>query len=290
MKDESGAAAPATEPAQVAPAESEPATQVESVPNAEAAPENAETPKDQEQPQELDTEQKRQSRSERYRRKISALSGVIERTETEKQELQKEVEALRKAKASDQPPNPADFQGGDYDPAYIAKLAAHESLKAITARLDEREQKDTQDRQRQSAQSAQKKLDESAEKIRGLVPDFDKTLQAFLEDGGEFSPHVKAALHSSGEKAPLLAYQLAKNPDLADRLNGMSPQEALLEIGELRAKASLPTAKTKSSAPPPLKNPVGGASKSVDLATLAKNDDATAYWIARRQQMKAGAP
>lgn len=286
MTDETGAAAPVTEQAVTAPAEIEKATPDTSV-QSDAVQENADANATENKSE--DAEKKSQSRSERYRRKISALSGVIERNETRTQELERELETLKKAKASDTAPNPADFPSGEWDPGYIAKLSAHEALKAVNAKLDEREQQDTKSRQQLAAERAQKSLDDSAAKVRERLTDFDETLKTFLDEGGEFAPHVRAAVAASGERAALVAYQLAKDPDLVDRLNAMSREEALLEIGELRAKARLPEPKKQTQASAPLATVKGGAAPAQDYASLAKNDDATAYWTARRAQMKARA-
>ena len=65
--------------------------------------------------------------------------------------------------------------------------------------------------------------------------------------------------------------------------------DAAREIGRLEARVSLPNPKTKTSAPPPLKTPTGGASPPADLTSLAKSDDATAYWKMREAQQKARA-
>lgn len=286
MTETEGAAAPATEQAVIVPAETEQATPTESV-QTDAQTENADT-KAPEQTSE-DTEKKAQSRSERYRRKISAQAGVIERIETERQELRRQLESLQKSKATDTPPNPSEFANGEWDPAYIAKLSAHESLKAVRAQLDEREQREATERQKQAATSAHQRLEESAAKVRERLPDFDETLKAFLDDGGEFAPHVQAAVSASGERAAIVAYNLAKDPELVERLNAMPREEALMEIGELRAKARLPEPRTQTKAPAPITALKGGAAPGTDINRLAKSDDVSAYAAARKAQMKARA-
>lgn len=293
MSDEQVAAAAATnEQTQPGAAAVEQATPKEGIRDVDAPLENAEPKIETTEPvvsEEAQEEQKRLSRSQRYQRKISALSGVIERSEAEKQQLRQENETLKKAKTTDAAPNPADFPNGEWDSGYIAKLAAHETLKTVRPELDARKQSDEQERQSNAAKTASQKVADSAAKARERIADFDETLQAFREDGGEFAPHVRDALIASGDKGPLIAYNLAKDPDLADRLNAMSPQEALLEIGELRAKAALPERKTLTKAPAPLAAVKGGAAPTADIHALAKSDDADAYIAARRAQRKARA-
>ncbi len=283
MSDTEGAATPTNEQPQAAAVEQ--ATPAESIRDVDAPLENAEPKVEAEPaPDAAQEEAKRLSRSQRYQRKISAQAGVIDRIEAERQQLAKENEELKKAKTTDAAPNPADFPNGEWDSGYISKLAAHEALKAVRPELDARKQSDEQERQTNAAKTARQKLDDNAAKAREHIPDFDQTLDAFREDGGEFAPHVKEAIFASGDKAALIIYNLAKDPDHADRLNGMSPQEVLIEIGELRAKASLPERKTTTKAPAPLSTLRGGAAPSVDVHALAKNDDATAYIEARRKR------
>lgn len=283
MSDTYGAAAPTNEqPNQAAAVEQ--ATPTESVRDLDAPLENAE-PKvetDKPVPDAAQEEAKRLSRSQRYQRKISALAGVNERAHAENQTLKQELEALKKAKAPDAGPKPEDFPNGEWDPAYLAKLAAHEALKAVRPELDARNQRDEQERQSNAAKTQSQKLEESAAKVRERLPDFDDTLKAFIDDGGEFAPHVRAAINASGDKAALIIYNLAKDADLADKLNGMSREEVLIEIGELRAKAALPERKTTTKAPAPLSAVKGGAAPTVTLASLADSDDVSGYVKARR--------
>ena len=99
----------------------------------------------------------------------------------------------------------------------------------------------------------QERLDET----RGKIPDFDKVLAE--AKGREVKPHVTELVVES-EKGGLLAYYLAKNPDVLTKLNGMSERDATKEVGRLEARLTLAKPKTATAAPAPAKQ-VSGSSK-----------------------------
>lgn len=284
MTDETGAAAPATEQAQPAPAETEQATSIAGV-QPDAALENAETQGNQEQTEGDEGDRpKRRSTSERYRRKISAQAGVIERLAAEKEELERK---LSSPKAEPDLPKPSDYPGGEYDPQYVADLAATKAEQKISAKLDDRDRKTAKERADDGARTALQEFEKRAEKVKTAVPDFDETLEAFVEDGGSFAPHVARRLHKAGEKGPMLAYHLAKNPELTDELNSMSAEDAAAEIARLEAKTSLPQPRTQTKAPAPLAGLKGGAAPSRDVHALAKSDDVSDFIKLRNEQERA---
>lgn len=76
--------------------------------------------------------------------------------------------------------------------------------------------------------------------------------------------HVAAAIMDA-EQGPELAYFLAKNPDVADKLNEMSPMRAAVELGKIEATLAKPAEPPKlretrqTQAPAPI-NPVQAGS------------------------------
>lgn len=106
------------------------------------------------------------------------------------------------------------------------------------------------------------------------MPDYHEVV------GGSDVPaeaHVLEAILDS-EQGPQLAYHLAKHPDVAQRLNEMTPVQAAREIGRLEAqlaqpKTETPPPKRTTNAPPPI-NPVRGSNgqftKSPDQMTDAE--------------------
>lgn len=286
MTDETGAAAPATELAQAAPAETELATpKIESIPNAEASPENTETPAtetEQTPEEESSDEPKKLNRTQRLQRKAARLSTMVA-------EQAAELEKLRQTSsksAADSEPKETDYNG-DWT-KYQADYAAWKATQNIRGVLEERDQREAATRLNERRQEANDEFQERAEQIKANVPDFDKTIEDFAKSGGKFAPHVIEELLES-DKGPMLAYQIAKTPGLAAELNALSPRDTAREIGRLEAKVSLPQPKKQTQAPAPLTALKGGAAPTTDLARLAKSDDVSGYWAARKAQQKASA-
>lgn len=283
MTDNEGAAAPATEQAQTAPAASEQATSQESVSQAADATEEinetegtegAETTSEEGQ-----DKPRRRSTSDRYRRKISAQAGVIERIEAERQELARKLAEVT-AKDNDPEPKPEDYQGGEYDPKFQRDMAAHAGRNEAKKQFAE-----FQAGNRNSPQAEQDPL---VEKARREYPDLDKRAQEFVNDGGTFAPQITQALREVDNGHAVLNY-LIDHPDFADDLNGMSPLKAAFEIKRVSDNLSRPRTKATTSAQRPITPPSGGASPPVDLHSLAKSEDASAYIAQRRMEKNARA-
>lgn len=281
MTEETWAAAPATELAPVAPAETEQATPKESIANAEASTENAEKPETEQSPEgETPDEPRKLNRTQRLQRKAARLSTMVA-------EQAAELERLRQAASksdAESEPKEADYNG-DWT-KFQAEYAAWKAAQTVERKFNEREQRETAARLNERKQEALDEFQERSEQIKAAVPDFDKTISEFERSGGKFAPHVIEELLES-DKGPLLAYQLAKNPSLASELNALSPRDAAREIGRLEAKVSLPQPKKQTQAPAPIKPPSGGASPAKDLHALAKSDDISAYVKLRNEEEAA---
>lgn len=285
MTEETGAVAPATEQAAIAPAGTETTTPTPSVPDGEAATVQAETTEgtETEQPDSEgdgdSTARPKLTRNQRLQRKAARLSTMVA-------EQAAELERLRASSSkadTDSEPKEADYNG-DWT-KYQAEYAAWRAGQVIERKLSEREQRDTTQRLQEKVQEANDDFLERVEDIKPRIPDYDEAIIAFTKSGGQFAPHVQEELRDS-EKGPLLAYQLAKNPALAAELNAMSPRDAAREIGRLEAKTSLPQPKKQTQAPAPLAAVKGGATPSKDLNELAKSEDISEF-IKASQARKA---
>ena len=96
------------------------------------------------------------------------------------------------------------------------------------------------------------------------------------------APHVLESILDS-DVGPQLAYHLAKHPDVAERLNAMTPVQAAREIGRLEAAVTgpvaaqpTPPAKRTTTAPAPI-NPVRGGNGQFTKPVEAMSD---AEWYA----------
>ena len=137
-------------------------------------------------------------------------------------------------------PTPGQFE--DYG-EYIEALTDWTTNQALSAREAEREAA-------QKQQAAVQTWAERQTAARAALPDYDQVV------GGADIPvarHVAEVLLDS-DQGPALAYHLAKNPDVAARLNGLSPVASAREIGRIEAGLSAqasPAPAKLSNAPPP---------------------------------------
>ncbi|CAB4200641.1 hypothetical protein UFOVP1349_58, partial [uncultured Caudovirales phage] len=248
-------------------------------PASEASTENAEPKADETSEGEESDKPNKLSRNQRLQRKAARLSTMVAEQAARIEELQRSSN-----RPDETEPNEAEYNG-DWT-KFQADYAAWKAAKTVTAKFDEREQRDNAARLQERRQESIEDFQERAEQVKVGIADFDKTLEAFANNGGKFAGHVREELLES-DKGPMLAYQLAKNPQLAAELNAMSPRDAAREFGRLEAKVSLPQPKRQTQAPAPLSALTGGAAKSTDIYALAKSDDASAYIAARKAEQKA---
>lgn len=99
------------------------------------------------------------------------------------------------------------------------------------------------------------------------------------------APHVLESILDS-DVGPQLAYHLAKHPDVAERLNAMTPVQAAREIGRLEAAVTgpattqpTPPAKRTTTAPAPI-NPVRGGNGQFTKPVEAMSD--AEWYVANR--------
>ena len=84
-------------------------------------------------------------------------------------------------------------------------------------------------------------------------------------------PHVVEALMEA-DHGPELAYHLAKNPAVVERLNAMSPAKAAMEVARLEAQITAPAARPTTKAPAPV-NPLRPAPALQSDLAKAQMDD-----------------
>lgn len=198
-----------------------------------------------------------------------------------------QAEAARKP-PEPPPEKPTPDKYDDYG-AYVEALTEFKADERVKAALDadrKQQAEKTQTETRQSTWQTRK-----AEAAKAL-PDIDAVLES---SDVPVANHVSAELLDS-EFGPQIAYKLANDRALADKLNAMSPTQAAREIGRLEAgyvtapaaadpdppadPIPEPVVKKTTSAPPPVK-PIGqGRSTAVDLSKANMDD----YVAARKAQ------
>lgn len=186
-------------------------------------------------------------------------------------------QAQPSAEAANQEPNPDQFD--DYG-KYVKALVKWNTEQTLA-------QQQADNNTRKVAETRVQTFTERLNDARGRIADFDAVV-----GGSEvpLSQHVGEILQES-EKGGDLAYHFAKNPEILQRLNGMSERAAAMEIGRIEAsmagkapaQAAAPAvpAKKITNAPTPANTGVGaGRSTTPDLAGMGMDD----YIAARAKQ------
>lgn len=186
--------------------------------------------------------------------------------------------ASQKAPTTDKEPTPDQFENYDL---YIKALAIHAAKAAVSSAASQ-----TASQHVRTAEDSiwASKLAET----QGRISDYQAIVGASDQ---EVAPHVIEAIKAA-ELGPELVYHLAKNPDLASRLNGLSPARAAIELGRIEATLGTPPRevetpreaavppKPASNAPDPIKPIAAPRNTSVNLETAEMTD----YIAARRKQ------
>lgn len=243
--------------------------QVAEVP--QEAPKEEPSPEPQPKP-----EDKKPTGYERVKAKNAALQAQLEEAQrklAETQAAQPKVEAKGK-------PDPKDYEGKDWS-EYYADLAEWTAEQKLDAKLKEREAREKEESLKTEAQKRQRDYEAKVKEFAKTAPDFHDVTEAY---DGPFNQTIAQALLES-DMGPQIAYHLAKNPEEAEVLDGMSYGQVARYFGKLEAKLEAPktpTVKT-TNAPPPIK-PVGGSAKGSYDPFASKGDDYEAYAEWRRQQ------
>lgn len=181
-------------------------------------------------------------------------------------------QAQQSAPAAPTKPTPDKYD--DYGD-YVEALTDWKTEQAVAKRME-------QDSTRKVAETRSQTFAERQVATRAVLPDYDAVVGA---SETPIANHVGEAILES-DRGPELAYHFAKNPDVLQNLNGMTPMQAAREIGKLEATLPTKTApvvpsKKLSTTPAPANANVtqGRASQPV-LATASMDE----YMAQRKSQ------
>jgi hypothetical protein len=147
-----------------------------------------------------------------------------------------------------------------------------------------------QDAEAKQAQERQKVIETWASKVQAAkasMPDFDDIVAS---SDVVVNDDIRDAILES-DVGPQILYHLAENDDVAKRIAGLTPKQALREIGKLEARFEAketkpePTPITRSKAPAPI-NPLRG-SNPADVP-LSANGEWHGTFQAWKEARKAG--
>jgi hypothetical protein len=146
-----------------------------------------------------------------------------------------------------------------------------------------------QDAEAKEAQERQKVIETWASKVQAAkasMPDFDDIVAS---SDVVVNDDIRDAILES-DVGPQILYHLAENDDVAKRIAGLSPKQALREIGKLEARFEVketapPPPITRSKAPAPI-NPLRGSSPA-DVP-MSANGEWHGTFQAWKEARKAG--
>lgn len=180
-----------------------------------------------------------------------------------------------------QEPKPDDFP--TYE-AYIDARAEFKAERAAEAKWNGLQQQQQQAAQQQTErariQTAEANWTQKADEAIAKYPDFE---QRIYTSPSLTNAHALAVLKAS-PVAGDLAYHLASNHDLVNRLNGMHPLDAAAELGRIEGKlnGSSGQPKSKPSAGIPVITPVGAGQKHGTVDPYATDTSVEDYIRATR--------
>ena len=223
------------------------------------------------------------------------FSELTKQRELARQEAQREREAREslekriaeletKAKPIVEAPTDAEPKPTDFNDAfeYAKALAEYSTKKALENRDKQEAERRANEERTKVMNSWQKKLDIA----KSELPDYDEMIASSSDIS--VSDAVRDAILES-DVGPKILYHLAENPEVAEKLNGLSQSSALRELGKLEArfetKESVRTV-TKSNAPAPI-TPLRNVG-SVELPAIDSNGNFNGSPKQWRELRKAG--
>lgn len=129
-------------------------------------------------------------------------------------------------------PKLSDYE--DYD-EYQKAVLTYNTQSAVDKVFKEREAKEKEAQLRQEMVKRQEAFSTQKEEARKIYDDFDEVIESYDKP---LNPYVSEALLDSPLGAEI-AYYLAKNPDIADKVIAMSPTSMQREIGKIEAVIEL---------------------------------------------------
>ena len=149
-------------------------------------------------------------------------------------------------------PSPADFTYGELDPKYIAAVARFEAKQALSEAREA--DKKTQEERAQAAarEEAQTKLTQTIQRGLDKYDDFQDIVDAANRQEWPLS-QIVGELMIESPFGHDIAYKLGSDPDLARKVNAMSPAQQAVWFGKQEAvfEAQNPPSPSADDAPAP---------------------------------------
>lgn len=205
------------------------------------------------------------SRREKIKNEI--LRRELAETQKRLDEAERRLKPVSEQAETDKEPQEADFNG-DYF-AFERAKTAYEVRKVVREENQRLEEGKRSSEQSEVWRDRVIAHEERVDEAKDVITDYDAVLASAKDI--KVSPEVGREILLS-EKSALLTYYLAKNPDKALALNGMTGRELAREIGRLEGSVRMPAAKKQTTTPAPLTQVRGGAAPSFDPSSSSMEE------------------
>ena len=185
----------------------------------------------------------------------------MKQSERDREALQTQIDATQ-ATIHEQPEQTdLTLEMFDYDEDAFNQASIQQAVQTqVAAALKEQATHTQQATIQEAQQNTAAQFNEKAVAYAATNPDYEKAIQV-AGNNAQYPSHVQEAiLHS--DVGPQIDHMLLSNPQILQQLSGMSPTQALMELGRMESSVKVPVAPTPakvSGAPEPIDN-VGGSS------------------------------
>ena len=241
--------------------------------------------------------------AERLNRRFARLTAARRKAERERDALAQQhqvelaqtrgqlemVQRLLQGAAPALPDTPVQPTG----PPQAEQYTSHEDYVLAAARygaqqeLQARDQQTAQERQQAQQIQFQQQLMQREQDFKAQHPDFDTVVRGGL--AGKVSPVLQQALMLVPD-GPAVAYTLARQPELVQRLNTLPPPLVLVELGRLLPPSTTtqpPAVGSTNGTPPPALptplTPLSGSGAGAPTGTYTDTMDQAAYRAWRKR-------
>jgi len=252
-------------------------------PVAETTPE-APTTSDQETPTEEGQPEKPKKADGGFQRRINRLTADYRSEQAARAAAEARLAELERKQstpastAGDNEPGPPrleDFRSyEEYERAdrqFIADKATRDAEKRFKAEQARAAAEARESEERRRAFEARKRFEARAEAVAENYEDFAEVMDDMWRDRIPVisrNPAIAAYIVEESDSGPDIAYHIANNPDLADRLGKLSPLAQVKELVKLEASLPKPNAKATSAPPPPKQVGARGGPDQKDPAKM----------------------
>lgn len=230
---------------------------------------------EQSEPEEAEAEAKQEGERKQNPKLERRFSEITKQREEARKEAQQEREARQAleqrlaALEGKQQPTKAEFVDEKPQPSQFSDAFEYaEALAEYTAdkRISEMKQQEAQAKEAEQRQKVITQWTAKVEAAKQSLPDFDDIVAS---SDVVVNDDIRDAILES-DVGPQILYHLAENDEVAKKIAGLSPKQALREIGKLEARfeakpeAEKPAPIVRSKAPAPIQ-PIRGGKNTPDV-------------------------